>query len=165
MSYTSSRTFTKTDARYVMSKVKTQLGLMRVFYGSPSEDMIERYGEEAALLLAAGYLKEVTYGFRRAGKSVPPTVRVTAAQFSNVDDLPGGVLPGENISGATFGSYLEYSDQWFKLSLAQRRAFEETLPIQRTEAVKPGLGNGVWVNEKSFSSNGQGVRSVVLRSR
>jgi hypothetical protein len=164
MSSSITRSFTKTEARYVSSKIVTVLKLMRLFYGSPSETMLERFGLEAELLLAAGYLKEVTYGFRRGADFVPGvTYRYVAVGAGLQDDLPGGVLPGMNIGGAAFHSFLEYNAAFDALSIEDRRKFEATLPFQRGVGTKLGTGGGVWVNEKSYSASGQGVTQSVLK--
>jgi hypothetical protein len=167
MSWSASRTatFTKTDVRYVVSKIRTDLEQMRLFYGSPSSAQIERYGTEAEMLLAASYLKEITYGFRRGTDHVPPTLKYTQRSLLAMDDRPGRVPPGENVAGATFYTFLSYTDSWFNLTQKQRDDFEATLPFIRGVADKPGVGGGIWVNEKSYSSNGQGVYRTVLTSK
>jgi len=167
MSFSASKTisFTKTEVHYIVSKIRTDLEQMRLFYGSPSTAQIERYGTEAEMLILAGYLKEVTYGFRRGADYVPPTLKYTPKSFLTRDDRPGRVPPGENIAGATFHSFLEYSEAWVNLCRKQREDFESTLPFIRGTASKPGFGSGSWVNEKAYSSNGQGVQRTVLTSR
>jgi len=161
---TGTRVFSVTDARYVASKVKADLAQMRLYYGAPSEVQIERYGLETELLLVKGYLGVVTYGFRRGKDHVPPTLKYTARTLLTADDLPGRVWPGENIAGATFYSYLTYSNAWLGLTLAQREQFEATLPFVRSGAQEPGASAGIWVNGKSYSSGGGGVERSVLRS-
>jgi len=164
VSYSTTQTFTKTDVRYVTSKVKTALRLMLQFYGSPSETLIERFGLEMEALIAADYLKEVIYGFRLGANHVPGvTLKYTPASLTSQDDLPGGVTPGVNIAGATFHSFLEYNEKFFKLSLEERAKFEATLPFQRGTSERPGAGGGIWVNQKSYSSSGQGVVQSVLK--
>jgi hypothetical protein len=164
-SFSRTVTYTLTNVRYVVSKIRADLEQMRLFYGSPSSAQIERYGAEAEMLLAADYLKEVTYGFRRGADHVPPTLKYTRQSLLTIDERPGRVPPGENIAGATFYTYLTYTDSWFILSQKQRDDFEATLPFIRRSADEPGIDGGSWVNEKSYSSNGQGVQRRVLTSR
>nr|WP_246886778.1 hypothetical protein [Pseudomonas chlororaphis] len=47
------------------AKVATDLKRMQRFYGYPSDTWIEEYEAELVVLLKAGYLGEVTYGFKR----------------------------------------------------------------------------------------------------
>ena len=53
LTITQTRTWTITQARYVTSKIATDLDLLRTHYGRPSADKVTEFGEEAALLLAA----------------------------------------------------------------------------------------------------------------
>ena len=83
------------------------------------------YEAEVIELLKAGYLGTVTYGFRRDGNWIEPTLRYTAR------DLAGAVgqrrrsgprsAPGADISGAVFYSYLTYSAAWDQLTRGASR--------------------------------------------
>ena len=152
---TQSQTFTITNARYLASKVKTDLTRMRNFYGSPSEASIEKFELELAALLAAGYLSKVTYGFRRNGAFVAPSIEYTAEQLAAgwANDRPGGIMIGANIVGATFYSFLEYNSKWFNLAQSDRMAFEDTLPVQRPTADTPGV-SGYYESDRSYASGG-----------
>ena len=126
-SYTASetRSFTVTHARHMAAKVATDLKRMQRLYGSPGDGAIADYELEATTLLKAGYLKTVTYGYKRDGKWIQPTVRYTArdlAGSSANDDDPGKVSPGANVEGASFYSYLTYNNAWYALTETQREA-------------------------------------------
>ena len=76
---------------------------------------IAEYEAEIIEFLKAGYLGTVTYGFRRDGNWIEPTLRYTARDLAGGaanDDDPGRVRPGANTIGATFYSYLTYSSSW-----------------------------------------------------
>ena len=81
-SYTESRTFTVTHARHMAAKVATDLKRMQRFYGKPSDENIADYESEATEMLRAGYLDTVTYGFKRDGKWIEPTLRYTARDLA-----------------------------------------------------------------------------------
>ena len=49
-SYTTTSTFTRTHAIYLASKVAADLRQMQLFYGRPSNENIEAYIEELAIL-------------------------------------------------------------------------------------------------------------------
>ena len=66
-SFTTTSTFTIANARHVASKIKTDLKLLQRAYGDPSDAKIEDFGEEAAQMLNAGYLRAVTYGYKKDG--------------------------------------------------------------------------------------------------
>src|SRR5260221_13244773 len=106
--YTISTTFTITHARYVTSKVAADLRQFQLFYGAPSDNQIEAYAEEAALLLRDGYLERVDYGFRRqnstTGSQWVLVLRYVARNGALANDHSGRVPPGVDISGTTFWS-------------------------------------------------------------
>jgi len=78
------------------AKVATDLKRMQRFYGSPS-DRASRLRAEITEVLKEGYLGTVTYGFRRDGNWIEPTLRYTARDLAGStanDDDPGRVRPG-----------------------------------------------------------------------
>lgn len=159
-------TFTATHARHIASKVATDLKRMQRFYESPSDARISDYEGEIVGLLKAGYLGTVTYGFRRDGQWVEPTVRYTAQDLSGLpadDDDPGRVRPGADVSGASFYTYLTYSAAWDRLSPDERKAFEKTLPLRRDGAPEPSV-NGSLQNDRTYSSGGRALIRASVRS-
>ncbi len=114
-SYAESSTFTVTHARHMASKVATDLKRMQRFYGSPSDADIASYEVEVVELIKAGYLGAVTYGYKKDGKWIEPTLRYTTRELAGGaanDDDPGRIRPGADIGGAAFHSYLTYSATW-----------------------------------------------------
>ena len=87
-SYTTTETnsFTMTHARYIASKVATDLKRFQRFYSSPSDDWIDRYEGELAGLLKHDLVDNVVYGFQRNSLWTPASVRYRA--------IPGGSLLG-----------------------------------------------------------------------
>lgn len=136
------------------------------FYGAPSDDRIAAYETEVVELLKAGYLDTVTYGFKRGDNWIEPTLRYTAkdlAGMSGIDDDPGKLRPGADVSGASFYNYLTYSSAWFTLSAPQRESFEKSLPFQRTGAAEPGI-SGSLVSDRSYSAGGKALDRLSVRS-
>ncbi len=162
---TESVTFTVTHARHLAAKVKTDLKRMQRFYDSPSDTSIDAYEAEVVELLRHGYLGTVTYGFRRNGDWVEPTLRYTARELAAAngsDDDPGRVRPGANIADASFYSYLTYSAKWDVLSAADRAAFKETLAVKRHDAEAPGA-QGYFVDDLTYSSGGRSLGRSTMR--
>lgn len=160
-----STTFTITHARHLAAKVKTDLMRMQRFYDQPSDASIDQYETEVTELLRNGYLGTVTYGFKRDGKWIEPTLRYTAQELASggVDDDPGKVRPGADIIGATFYSYLTYSAKWDSLTAAQRESFKSGLPFQRTGADAPSAA-GYFVEDRTYSSGGRALGRSSMRS-
>ena len=164
-SYTDTVTFTVTHARNLASKIATDLKRMQRFYGSPSDFNINSYENEAIELMRAGYLGSVTYGFMRNGEWVEPTLIYTSrdlAGLSALDDDPGRISPGSDISGSTFSSFLTYSQAWSNLPEAVRTRFKNGLPFQRTPGTEPGV-NGYFVQDKTYSSGGRALERMSVR--
>jgi hypothetical protein len=165
-SYTESRTFTVTHARHMAAKVATDLKRMQRFYGKPSDVSIAEYETEATEMLRAGYLDTVTYGFKKDGKWIEPTLRYTARDLAGMsanDDDPGRIRPNVDITGASFASYMTYTAAWDQLTQAKRDAFKATLPFVRNGAAEPGI-SGYLSNDRTYSSGGKALDRSIVRS-
>ena len=161
---TRTSTFNISQARYVTSKLMTDLRLLQGAYGEPSDGDIVDYGEEAALLLRDGLLGEVTYGFLRAGNWVVALRYVARTDGTLQSDDRAGRIPRRvDVSGARFYSYLSYSAGWNLLSWFQQKQVQEALPIDRVTAAQPGTSGGLWISDKAYSSNGSGVGRSTFR--
>lgn len=167
-SYTtsSSSSFTITHARHLAAKVATDLKRMQRLYGLPSDADIATYETEVIELLRNGYLATVTYGFRRDGQWIEPTLRYTAAdlQAGLGDDDPGKIPPGKTVAGASFYSYLTYSISYLAMTSAQQDAFKQSLPFQRTSAPQPTVANGYFADDRSYSSGSRSLSRASVRT-
>ncbi|WP_431049993.1 hypothetical protein [Roseateles sp. L2-2] len=161
-----SSTFTVTHARHLAAKVATDLKRMQRLYGQPSDLDIASYETEVIELLRNGYLATVAYGFRRDGQWIEPTLRYTAhdMQADSGDDDPGKILPGKNIDGASFYSYLTYSSSYDALSSTQKDTFKQNLPVQRTGAAQPTVANGYFADDRSYSSGNRSLARASVRT-
>ena len=165
LTITQSATFTITHARHMAAKVATDLKRMQRFYDSPDDQSIDEFEDEIIELLKAGYLGTVTYGFRRDGQWVKPTIRYTAQDLygtSATDDDPGRVHPGADISDASFYSYLTYSAAWNDQTDAEWEAFRKRLPFKRTGAPEPSI-NGYLVADRTYSAGGRALNRLSVR--
>jgi hypothetical protein len=164
---TETKTFTLTHAKHLAAKVSTDLKRMQRLYGHLSDTEIARYESEVTELLRQGYLGTVTYGFKRNGSWIEPTLRYTAhelAQNGGADDDPGRVPPGKNVEGAAFYSYLTYSAAWDALTSDQRVAVKSLLPFQREGAAQPQVANGYFDDDKTYSAGGRALGRASVRS-
>ena len=166
LSYTVSETlaFTVAHARHMAAKVATDLKRMQRLYGSPSDRDIANYEEEATTLLRHGYLKYVSYGFMRDGNWIEPSVHYTATELDTAeDDDPGQIQPGKSVAGASFYSYLTYTDAWSELSWDEQAAFKRnSLPFQRSGADAPGI-DGYLHRDLTYSSGGRALERSTVR--
>jgi len=165
-SYSESSTFTLTHAKHLAAKVGSDLMRLQRFYGSPSDERIGKFEGEVAELLRLGYLDTVTYGFRRDGQWIEPTLRYTARELGAgaTDDDPGRVKPGLDVTGAKFYSYLTHNAAWDALTSEQRAAIEAKLPLQRNGAPEPTVSGGYFADDRSYSAGGRTLGRQSVRS-
>jgi hypothetical protein len=163
-SHTTTSTFTIANARHVAAKVKTDLKLLQRAYGEPSDQRIDDFGEEAAQMLNAGYLRTVTYGFKKDGAWIV-ALRYTANNDGTLatDDRAGQIPRGVPVAGASFHSFMNYSAKWDVLTSSEWETFKKTLPIQRTSGSEPGTSGGYWSTDHTYSSNGSGVARTTFK--
>lgn len=167
--YTQSETttFTLTHAKHIAAKVATDLKRIQRFYHSPNDNRIEKYESELIALLKEGYLERVTYGFKKDGAFIEPTISYTAQDLSQnqsmIDNDPGKIRPAANITGASFSSYLVYSSKWHSLTSSQQQAFEKNLPFQRNGMPEPGV-NGYLEDDRTYSAGGRALSRSSVRS-
>lgn len=164
--FTESQSFTVTHARHIAAKVATDLKRLQRLYGQPSDASIAQYEEEVVVLLRHGYLESVSYGFKRNGRWIEPSLHYKARELGAAnDDDPGRIRPGADITGASFYSYLTYSNAWFaEMTSSERETFERTrLPFLRSGADAPGI-DGYMTNDRTYSSGGRSLERATVRS-
>lgn len=165
-SYTESSTFTITHARHMAAKIATDLKRIQRFYGRPSDQDIADYEAEATAMMKAGYLSSVSYGFKRDGFWIEPTLKYTARDLAGGaanDDDPGKIRPGKDVSGASFTSFITYTDAFMKLSQAERDTFKSGLPFQRVSGTEPPV-NGYLSSDRTYSAGGRALDRSSVRS-
>lgn len=163
---TETRTFTLTHAKHLAAKISADLKRLQRLYGHITDQRIAEFEGEVTELLRQGYLGTVIYGFQRDNKWIEPTLRYTATDLagSGTDDDPGRVLPGKDISGAKFHSYLTYSAGWDALTLDERAAVKRKLPLQRVSGSEAAVSNGYFADDKTYSSGGRSLGRASVRS-
>ena len=165
MTYSYSESHTSTYAVYIAAKVVTDLKRMQRFYDEPSDKWIDKFEIEVIELLKHGYMGTVTYGFKRDGCWINPTLRYTARDLSGAtvnDDDPGQIRPGASINNASFCSYLIYSHRWKQLIPTEQEKFAKQIPFQRSPAPEPGV-DGHWTKDLTYSSDNCALDRASLR--
>ena len=162
-SFTKISTFTRTNAKYIASKIAADLQGMKDYYGKPNESWISDYDEELTELLVGGYLESVEYGFMQNGQRVVTLYYEVQSDGSLSDEKSGGVYARTNISGAKWFSFLIYNLNWTSLSDTDRQKIKARIPIKRTTGQEPQDGNGHWVTDREYSSQGVGTQRRTFR--
>ena len=154
-SYTESKanTFTITNARYLASKIETDLMRLHRYYGRPTLSEIKNYHQELVLLQTFDFLDRIEYGFV-LGKNWVKALSYTARQggILTANDDPGGISYTD-IKSARFTSVLTYNNRW-NSALSDKQDFLRQTPVLR-ETVGGYLGD--WTQERAYSSGGCGL--------
>jgi len=167
--YTTEYTFTRTNAKYIASKVAGDLKLMQIFYGKPTDSQIDDYIEEVVVLLLGdgvhGYLESVDYGFRRNNSwVVAASYNADYSGDVSRDDRSGGIPFGKDVTGAIWYSYLRKNSHFSNLPQNEKDRVLGLIPIERSSAEEPQLGAGEWVSERTYSSGGVAMERRVFKS-
>lgn len=128
---------------------------------TPGKQEIAEYQKELEYLLADGYLAEVTYGFMRETNWVV-AVKYKAYDGSPVDTShdPGGFEFGKDDAGASFSSFLRYSQGWDHLPAKEQEEYAKMLPFRRIPGEEP---QGNWGgNYRHYASGAIDLRRSVL---
>ena len=161
--YTNSQTntFTVTNARYLASKIAADLYQLQRFYGEPSDTKIDQFVDEVVTLLKDGYFKSIEYGFKKNDKWVL-ALCYEVSQLNGLDNSPGRVPIGVDISGASWGSYLCKSAKFHALPSAEQEKVLENLPISRVAWTDPKAGL-TSTQDKSYSSGNVDISRRIIK--
>jgi len=168
MSFTMTRTvsesFTLTHAKYLASKVTTDLWRCQQLYGQPTAGAINDYGTELALMLRDGFVSKYEFGFQ-VGEERLLSWRYTVVNgdLTATDDRPGHIASGVDISQARFFNQLTHSSAWSDLTQEEREKWEAFYPVKRVIKDGPKDGHGYWQKDLQYSSNGVSLPRETFR--
>jgi len=139
------------------------LSAFQRFYGSPSNERIDQYEIELALLLKHDAVDNVVYGFKRDGKWTEASVRYRALPGGNLsaDDDPGKIRPGLDVEGASFTSFLTYKSG--ALAPGELKEIERECGFERSDGSAPPLEAGYWADDLNYVAGGRGLGRAVVR--
>jgi hypothetical protein len=164
-SYTFAETFTRTHARRLAGRVTTDLRQSGLFYGQPSESMLEQYRQELEELLTGGYVARYQFGYARNGAAVWSMRYIVGLDgFLTATGMAGGVPCGINIDGASFFNFLTFSDAWYALIPTARKNIESKLPFTRTTGRLPSDAYGIWTRDRVYTAGGVALDRAVFWS-
>jgi hypothetical protein len=163
--YSWSETFTRTEARYLASKVVADLYQCSRLYGSPASSEIPAYESELVERLVKGYLSRYEFGFKKDGKRVVSWLyEVKEGDLvGGSDDRSGGIYPRAGVAGASYYNHIISSTKWSLLSPWEQAAFVATLPFTRVDAALPEDGYGYWTPDKTYTRGGIAVARRTFR--
>ncbi len=148
-----SYTITETRARELAGKVASDLRQFSRFYGIPAPADVPAYLVEIEAFLEHGYLETYKFGFIRNGVWVL-CYEYTVRNGTLVSGRPGGIEPGQDVSGAYYNNYMTRSQSWWDLTSIERQRFEAAMPFQRTLANDASHLGGIWYQDRTYGAGG-----------
>lgn len=167
-SYTTAQTFTLTHAKYLASKVISDMYQCRNFYNRPSETAVSNYQDELVAMLAGGYVKHYEFGFKNNDQRILSwqyQISTGGDLVGGSDDRSGGIYARAHIDGAVYFNFMSYSQAWFDLSSTERDAVKSKHSITRSTGELPGDGDGYWHTDRTYSNAGVAVERKTFRPR
>jgi hypothetical protein len=152
----STYTVTETGPRELAGKIASDLRQFSLHYGQPPSSEIRDYLDEIEALLRKGYLHTYAFGIRR-GQEWVMSYEYTITRGQLTGGRPGGIEPNCDVTGAAYLNFLTYSDDWRRLSDAERAAFRSGLKIKRTPMEEPSYSGGYWTVDRSYGAGGTEV--------
>jgi hypothetical protein len=165
-SYSASETFSLTHAKYLASKVVSDLYQCSNFYGEPSDAEIARYQDELVVMLDGGFVREYEFGFKKDDRRVVSwqyRVNASGDLAGGSDQRSGGMFARADVSGATIFNFMSYTPAWFDLSDSERATVKAKHAVNRGTGSLPGDGNGYWQTDRTYSSAGVVVERKTYR--
>jgi hypothetical protein len=163
MSTTTTTTFTRTNARYLASKIAADLRQLRSFYGRPTEQHINDLYDELVEMLAGGYVAIFEAGFRKDGKRVVSQRYTVSTSGTSTDQRAGGIYARADVTGAAWFTFMTYSTAWSNLSDTAQQAIKDSVPIDRSPGTEPTDGHGYWGSGRNYASGGTSTSRTGFR--
>jgi hypothetical protein len=164
--YSQAQTFTRTEARYLASKVVADLHQCARIYRYPSISGIADYESELVEWLVKGYVDKYEFGFKKGDERVVSwryQIKNGDLVGGSADDRPGGVYARADVSSTDYYNILTPSWKWESLPDSEKTLFEETLPFQRGTGSLPRDGIGYWSADKTYTKGGVEVKRETFR--
>lgn len=163
-SYTTTETFTLTNAKRLAAKVTADMHQSHRLYGAPSLADIEEYQQELTVMLNDGYLKTYEFGFKDGNGNRQLSWLYTVGPTGDLEGgRSGGLYPSAEVNSSRSFNYITRTSEWHGLSDAEREQVNGRHPVQRTSGDAPQDGNGYWENTKSYNSGGVAVTRKEFR--
>ena len=152
--YTTTETFTLTNAKKLAAKVTADMHQCRRLYGDPSEASIAKYNEELGVMLAGEYVTSYEFGYQNDDERVVSWYYTVTPAGDLEGGRSGGLYPQADISGAEWFNFMTTNGNWSELTEAQRDGVRAKHSVHRTVGDPPSDGSGRWVSDRTYVSGG-----------
>lgn len=161
--YTTSDTFTLTNAKKLAAKVTADMHQCRRFYGDPTEADVSAYNAELVVMLAGGYVSSYEFGYKSADQRVVSWYYTVTAVGDLDGGRSGGLYATAHVGGASWFNFISTSQAWSDLTEAGRNAVRAKHSISRVTGEPPCDGSGRWVCDRAYVSGSVAVQRKEFR--
>lgn len=157
-SYTTTETFTLTNAKKLAAKVTADMHQCRRLYSKPSESDVLEFQQELIVILAGKYVSKYEFGFKTSDdKRIVSWLYEVTSAGDLAGGLSGGLHANADISKGKWFNFLSRSGDWSKLSDKQQEAVNAQHRINRVVGEPPSDGSGQWVSDRAYVSGGVAI--------
>jgi len=156
--YSTTDSFTLTNAKKLAAKVVADMHQSRRFYGGPSEASIDAYNDELVVMLAGQYVTSYEFGYQTSDeKRVVSWLYHVSAAGDLEGGRSGGLCATANISGAKLFNFMTTNARWGDLTDSQRAGVAGNHTVSRVTGAGPSDGAGSWFRDRTYVSGGVAV--------
>jgi len=161
--YSTSESFTLTNAKKLAAKVTADMHQCRRLYGDPTEADIAAYNEELVVMLAGEYVTSYEFGYQKGDKRIVSWYYTITAAGDLEGGRSGGLYAKADTGGASWFNFMTTNYSWAGLSEAGRNAVRAKHGITRLTGDPPSDGSGRWVAARTYVSGGVAVQRKEFR--
>ena len=163
-SYTTTETFTRSDARRLGAKVAADMHQCQLKYGEPSDAEIGNFQQELEVLLLGGYVESYEFGYQTSDEKRVVTWRYKPGPAGDLEGgRSGGLYLHADTSNASMFNLLSRSSTWFALSREEQAKIDALHPVDRTTGSGPSDGNGYWSTTRIYVSGTGAIKREEFR--
>lgn len=161
--YTTSESFTLTNAKKLAAKVTADMHQCRRLYGDPTEADVDAYNGELVGMLTGHHVSSYEFGYQKGDKRIVSWFYTVTAAGDLEGGRSGGLYAKADITGALWFNFMTTNFSWSALSEVERDKVRAQHSIRRVIGDPPADGSGRWVSDRTYVSGGVAVQRQEFR--